>query len=588
MNRREAIRTITGAGALSVLSTGAAHGETRKPADESLANKAIEKNEMKFWLETSLKRVYPTSQPGNAQLAPLLTARNAKLSFQACFRNEKINSAIVKCEVVGADDLKPMIRRVGFVPMRNLNTYVPTEEVEGIGFIPGLCPDPLFPESSAHVSPHANGVFWISLFVPADAKTGGRNITVRLTLENEFSYVDFVRPKPWSVEMTVALDVRSLVLKPRENFPVTNWISADSIWEYYKTEPCSERFWQLADRYIGNLVSHGHDVIYTPMFNARHEILVRPAQLLRVKRTAPDQYEFDFTDVRRWVRLALKHGANHIEFPHFFTPAPTSGKHPQRIFERDAKKIGPMLWAPEISATSDTYKNFLKQFIPQFKQFMEEEKILEKSLFHCADEPDGDVQMADYRTARALLKELAPWMHVMDAMSDVRFATEKLSDMPIPSIVTAPEFTKANCPAWAYFCCGPRHSFLQRLLDTPLPKIRMAGWLFYKLGAKGFLHWGYNYWFIFCTAQISDPFLDASVGAWPGLPYGDPFVVYPGADGPIDSIRWEVFAESLQDYALLQSAGIKPNDPMFDSLLDYQSFPKREKWIVETRSKILA
>ncbi|MBA4147435.1 MAG: hypothetical protein H0X66_04915 [Verrucomicrobia bacterium] len=437
MNRREAIKTITGAGALSALSIGATQGETPVASRENPASKAIEQNEMKFWLETSLKRVYPTSPAGSSQLAPLLTARAAKLSFQACFRNEKINSAIVKCEVVGADDLKPVIRRVGFVPMRNINTYVPTEEVEGIGFIPGLCPDPLFPESTAHVGPHANGVFWISLFVPAEAKIGRREITVRMTLENEFSYVDFVRPKPWSVEMTVPLEVRPLVLKPRENFPVTNWISADSIWEHYKTEPCSERFWQLADGYIANLVTHGHDVIYTPMFNNRHEILVRPAQLLRVKRTAPDQYEFDFTDVRRWVRIALRHGANHIEFPHFFTPAPTSGRYPQRIFERDAKSIGAMLWAPEISATGDTYKSFLKQFIPQFKQFMEEEKILEKSFFHCADEPDGDVQMADYRKARALLKELAPWMQVMDAMSEPRFATERLSDMPIPSIVTA-------------------------------------------------------------------------------------------------------------------------------------------------------
>ena len=516
----------------------------------------------------------------------LLTARAARLSFQACFRNDKTNSVIVRCEVLGADDCKPVVRRVGFVPLRAFNTYVPKDELEGVGFLPGLCPDPLFPEATAHIGPQANGVFWISLSIPADAKPGVRQIKVRLTLENEFSYVDWTRPKPWSVELAVQVDVRPLVLKPRQDFPVTKWISADSIWEYYKLEPCGERFWQLADAYIANMVAHGCDVIYTPIFNARHEILVRPAQLLRVKRPAPDRYEFDFTDVQRWVRIALKHGAKHLEFTHFFTPAPTSGKHPQRIFERDGK-IGPMLWPPEISATSETYRKFLEQFLPQFKAFLEAENIRDRAFFHCADEPDGDAQMADYRKARALLRELAPWMKVMDAMSDTRFATDRLSDMPIPSIVTAPEFTKANCPAWAYFCCGPRDSYVQRLLDTPLPKIRMAGWLFYRLGAKGFLHWGYNYWFVFCTAQMSDPFLDASVGAWPGLPAGDPFVVYPGADGPIDSIRWEVFAESLQDYALLQTAGIKPDDPLLAPLKSYAEFPKHEAWIESARAKLL-
>lgn len=588
MNRREAIKQIAGAGTLSVLSL-TAHGENsnKENSKETRRSEALEKNEIKFWLETSLKRVYPTSPPGSAQPLSLLAARNEKISFQACFRNLKTNSVRMRCEVVGAEDCKAQVRRVGFVPLRNFNTYVPKDELEGIGFIPGLCPDPLYPEITANIGPEGNGVFWISLTIPEIGKVGARDLKVRFTLEDEFAYTDFVRPKPWSVELPVQVDVRSLVLQPRKDFPVTQWISADSIWEWYKIEPCGERFWELADAYIGDVVAHNVDVIYTPIFNNRHEILVRPAQLLRVKRTAPDSYEFDFTDVRRWVKIALKHGANYIEWPHFFTPAPTSGKYPQRIFERDAKKIGALLWPPEISATSETYRKFLEQFIPQSKQFLEAEKIFDKSLFHCADEPDGDVQIADYRKARALLKELAPWMKVIDAMSDTRFATEKLTDMPVPSIVTAPEFTKANCPAWAYFCCGPRDRYLQRLLDTPLPKIRMAGWLFYKLGAKGFLHWGHNYWFVFCSSTMGDPFSDSSLGYWPGLPYGDPFVVYPGTNGPIDSIRWEVFSESLQDYALLQSAGIKPDDPMFSSLKDYQEFPKTENWLAEARRKIL-
>ena len=225
--------------------------------------------------------------------------------------------------------------------------------------------------------------------------------------------------------------------------------------------------------------------------------------------------------------------------------------------------------------------------MPQFKQFLIDEGVFEMSLFHCADEPDGPVQIADYRKARGLLKELAPWMKVMDAMSDPHFATERLSDMPVPSITTALAFQAAGTPAWVYFCCGPRDRYLQRLFDTPLSKIRMSGLLFYKLDAKGFLHWGHNYWFIFCTPDIGDPFNQPDIGAWPGLPYGDPFVVYPGPDGPLDSIRWEVFAESLQDYALLQSAGIDQNDPMFDEIKDYANFPKSEEWFDRVRTKIL-
>lgn len=587
MNRRNAIKNSLAAGALSLMGLDTLAGSTKAEPAKLLNNEFIEKNQTRFWLQTSLKRVYPNSLPEGKKKLSLIAAKNEQISFQACFRNLMTDSSIAKCEIENAGNIKARVRRVGFVAMQHLNTYVPKDEIEGIGFIPGLCPDPLYDEVTAHIGPESNGVFWITLKIPENMPTGLQKLKVKLTITNHYGYVGFTNTEPFFVELPVEIDVRTLVIQPRKDFPVTHWISADSIWEWYKIEPCGPRFWELADAYISNIIAHNVNVIYTPIFNCRHEILVRPAQLLRVKKLGKDKYQFDFTDVRKWVKIAVKHGASYIEWPHFFTPAPTSGKHPQRIFERDEKKIGPLLWAPEISATSDTYRNFLKQFIPQFKQFLIEENILEMSLFHCADEPDGEAQIADYRKARALLTELAPWMKVMDAMSDPHFATERLSDMPVPSITTALQFKEAGCPAWVYFCCGPRDAYLQRLLDTPLSKIRMSGLLFYKLDAKGFLHWGHNYWFVFCTSNIGDPFTQADVTAWPGMPYGDAFVVYPGPNGPLDSIRWEVYAESLQDFALMQSAGIAQNDPLFDPIKNYFTFPKKEEWFTDVRRQIL-
>lgn len=589
MQRRDMLKTLA-AGATTLGVTAAA--TSAGAAQAAVADRAgapLEQDGVKFWSETSLKRIFPNSEPGSAAPLELATARDAQLSFQVCFRNLKDCSIRVRAAVTAPAGWTVRVRRVGYVPIQQIDTDVPLDEVDGIGHLPGLVPDPLFPEETAHVGPAANGVFWVTLRIPADATVGANNLVAKLTIEDEFRFPQWMGVVPQSVELSITVDVRPLVLQRRQDFPVTHWISADSIWEYYKTEPFSERFWELADAYIGNLTVHNLNVVYLPIFNARHEILERPAQLLKVRPLGDDKYEFDFSDVRRWIKLARKHNADHLEWTHFFTPAPTSGKYPQRIFERWGNdKIGKLLWAPEISATSDTYSRFLEQFLPQFKQVLEEEGVLDCSLFHCADEPDGDVQIADYRQARALLRELAPWMKVMDAMSDPRFATEGLTDMPIPSIVTAPHFTEAGCPAWVYFCCGPRGRYLQRFHDTPLPKLRMAGWLFYKLKAQGFLHWGHNYWFVFCTGTVINPFLDAATGAWPGMPHGDAFVVYPGENGPVDSIRWEVFAESLQDYAMLQSAGVDPDDPMFAEIKSYELFPKQEAWLQASTAAVLA
>ena len=85
-----------------------------------------------------------------------------------------------------------------------------------------------------------------------------------------------------------------------------------------------------------------------------------------------------------------------------------------------------------------------------------------------------------------------------------------------------------------------------------------------------------------------NPFHEAASGCAPMIPSGDGFVIYPGPDGkPLDSIRWEVFAESLQDYAILQTAGIKPDDAMLSGIGSYREFPKSEKWLEETLRKIL-
>ena len=247
-----------------------------------------------------------------------------------------------------------------------------------------------------------------------------------------------------------------------------------------------------------------------------------------------------------------------------------------------------LLWPGDTPATGETYRRFLAQYLPQFKAFLQQEGILDKSLFHISDEPHGE-QITQYRRVREMIRELAPWIHTMDALTDLSFGQQGVVDMPIPSTHTALEFVRAGITSFCYYCCMPRAGYIQRLLDTPLPKIAMHGLLFYRWPFKGFLHWGYNYWHAMEQEVICDPFQDASNRSWPGIPYGDPMMVYPGADGkPIDSIRWEVFAESLQDYAILQTAGIKPDDPMLKDIKSYAEFPRSEKWIDDVIRKALS
>jgi hypothetical protein len=245
-----------------------------------------------------------------------------------------------------------------------------------------------------------------------------------------------------------------------------------------------------------------------------------------------------------------------------------------------------LLWPAHTGATSQAYRRFLGDYLPALRRFLVREGLMKHSFFHVSDEPHGD-QIVDYRKARAVLAELAPWMPVMDALSEIEFGRSGLTDLPVPSIRTALEFHQAGIPSWCYYCCGPRGAYLNRLMDTPLSKIAMHGFLFYRWPFDGFLHWGANYWYERGTRTLIDPFHVQDAGAWPGWAFGDPFVVYPGKDGPIDSIRWEVFGESLQTYALLQTLGVDRNDPSLRSIQSFEDFPKSEQWLRRTRRRLL-
>ena len=116
----------------------------------------------------------------------------------------------------------------------------------------------------------------------------------------------------------------------------------------------------------------------------------------------------------------------------------------------------------------------------------------------------------------------------------------------------------------------------------------MHGFLFWRWPFLGFLHWGLNYWNQRGTRTPIDPFAVCDAGAWPIWAYGDTFLIYPGPDGPIDSMRWEVFAEAMQDYALLQTLGVARDNAILAPLRSFSDFPKDAEWRLAARRRLFA
>lgn len=527
---------------------------------------------VRYWLQSSIKRVYPGTEAVECTKITMLTARNDQVSFQACVRNLTENPVHVQLRVDGADGLDITVRRVGYVPLPHFTPNVPIEHIEGIGQLPGLAPDPLFPESDIVAGPFETQAFWLTVRVPAEVEPKLRPLSV------QFFTNDILMSS-----LTAEIDTRPLIVKTTA-FPVIQWFYADSLCDWYKLEPYEPKFWPILENYIRDLVQHGCSSLYVPIITPPTDGIKRPHQLLKVTEPSVGQYEFDFTDVEKWVDIGLSQGVQYFEWTHWFWQ--WGVQWALRVYRSNADRES-LLWPHETSATSQTYRNFLSQLFPVLKQFLDRKGIQDRSFFHVSDEPHGVEHMNNYKAARQMLRELAPWMKVMDALSEVEYGKQKLTDMPVPSISVAHEYAAAGIPSWVYYCCGPRGEYLNRFLDTPLTKIKMHGWLFRKLNALGFLHWGYNYWYAAGSQRMIDPFSENAAGNWPGWSSGDPFVVYPGVEGPIDSIRWEIFGESLRDYALLESAGIESDDPILADIKGYAEFPFTEEWLTEARRRVI-
>lgn len=529
----------------------------------------------KTWMLDALTRAFPLVPGGGEptvrrQKQSLYLAKGERGAVQLCYWFDGVEHREVDVRITAPAGLKVTARRVGCVPMTHHNTQTPLGDLDGVGHIPGLVPDVLWPDTAFKASPNMVNAYWLSVEVPSGMRAGSYEVTAEL----------LVKDQPAKAQQ-FTVNVAKLQAKPRQDFHVTHWFYADSLLDWYKLEAWEEKFWPLFDKYVRHFVGMGNDTLYVPIFTPPLDGVKKPTQLLDVRRAGKGKYTFDWTNVDRWINQARKAGIKRFEWTHLFSQWGVA--HALRIYEKKGGK-NVLLWEPETPATGKVYRQFLEQFLPELKKYLTRRKLMGCSMFHVSDEPHKE-HLPAYQAAREMLRELAPWMTVHDALSNIEFA--QYVDMPIPIVNTAVDFKKAGIPSWCYYCCVPRGRYVNRLLDTPLSKVQIQGWLFYRFGMKGFLHWGYNYWYIAKTTDLINPFLVTEGGRWPIWAHGDTTLVYPGPDGPISSIRAEIFAMALQDFALLQTLGVNPDDRRLQVLENFADFPRDHDWTQKFRRQLL-
>ena len=124
----------------------------------------------------------------------------------------------------------------------------------------------------------------------------------------------------------------------------------------------------------------------------------------------------------------------------------------------------------------------------------------------------------------------------------------------------------------------------------PSYRNRVIGLQLYKFGIKGFLHWGYNFYYSAKSRRLLNPYLENDGDGT--FPSGDTFSVYPGREGALPSIRLKVFAQALQDVRALEllESKIGKNNVLelidADNSLTFNKYPRSAEFILAIREKV--
>ncbi|HIE50767.1 MAG TPA: DUF4091 domain-containing protein [Armatimonadetes bacterium] len=463
-----------------------------------------------------LVKVLPDTPPTEARVIVLHCARNevepAQFALQAKADLSGVTVEVSPLRHEERDYILPPVawNFVGFIPVPKNTGRTPPEEL--IRQAPCEIPDPLLPARQLDVPAGRTQPVWLTVTVPADAPPGEYRGEVTVRVGNA------------AQSLPLQLTVYDFTLPAERHLWVTNWFSANRLAFTQPAERGSVAYWQQLALFARNLAAHRQNVFLTPW------------TLIKVWREADGKLTFDYTDFDRYVQTFLEAGLERIEISHLAHHGPggwgsrevilsnvsaTDRQSGERVTLGPKEGLGPLLADLERHLTARGW--------------------LEQAMIHICDEPALH-NLASWQRASDFVHQHAPRLKRIDAIETTDFFGQL--EVWVPKLNHLrnwlPDYQRAKAEGaevWFYTCLHPTGRYMNRFLDYSLLKVRLLHWLNVLYDLDGYLHWGLNHW-------RDDPYGPPS----DRLPPGDTHIIYPGEAEPVNSLRWEMMREGLEDY----------------------------------------
>ncbi|MDP2654704.1 MAG: DUF6067 family protein [Candidatus Omnitrophota bacterium] len=392
-------------------------------------------------------------------------------------------------------------RVVGYVP--TIKPYYPVKYV-------GLWPDPLMPAAATEVDPGSTQPFWVTIYVPPDAKAG--NYSGLITVKAEGAS---------SVEIPLKLRVYDFTLPVESRFKTAFDFYGH---ETFKRYPQGEK--ESAEAYDARLATI-NDKFIMAMLRYR----INP--ILNIDPTKDSELAL----VDRYRVLGL----NNFSI----------GKRGGTLGNNWPKDDGGI---EGLLGLYRTYGEMLKlnKFLPYTYIYTWDEGKL--------GNPDVAKLCSMIHRAYPGLKNMVCYHGFWDPDKhpgwgkDIDIWTFQIDNFNLEKMR---KLTDLGLEIWMYISGPGGYGTPNLAMDFDSMDYRIVPWLCWKYDIKGFLYWCVNWW------PKVDPFKNAQNSKWEQNANG--LLLYPGEDGPIASLRIEIFRDGMEDYEYIQA------------LLDKMKIIKRQK-----------
>ena len=513
--------------------------------EEFKANKALKNFEI-VGIETT--RILKTEAVQNEQVSGQiavaakteLTNLNVKVSPLSSANDNTIDTGNIQ------------VRYVKYVPVQRARSeYVwspKMEEVIGEAVSgtqsPNVVADPLIETNNIGVPAFRAQPVWFTIRIPKTAKPDLYRGEVTVSCD-QFA------------EKTYALEVQVhgvAIPSPHDyKFHLDLWMNPSAISSYYKFEPWSDAHWSMIATYLKDYASRGgkniattitHEPWHKPWINnsTRSQIEYGYESMVKWSKDINGEWQFDYSIFDKYVDLATEYGIKGAINAFSMTPFHTS----QKIHYLDEKANTQKVMELEIE--DEMYKEVWSAFLLNFKKHLKEKGYFERTYLGFDEKPDEVL-----KSLQDLIKNVTPEFseRIVIAghpeagvyadnlsISYMFFPGQLLEERAVvPVLPTIEERNKNEQLTTFYLCAEPSHP--NTLTYSPAIEGQMIAWLALKYNADGYLRWAYNNW---PEAPFKNPVFIHS--------QGDDYYVYPGEDGPISSIRWELLKEGIEDYEL--------------------------------------